>query len=785
MKRILILFLAAIVVSCGTSTPEEPKLTLAEFEAYSLPKPTLDTVEVSSNEAAVQALAEARLAQYQKSVDFGKDSLLAPVGFFQKYFQVAVGADDYAEAIQSLDAYQKAYGKFYHRPGAEGMSEHVRVYAQMMQEASKTGLDPAELLPGAFQEVKDALAPIPQWYMYGYFQDRNLDTYAEKLAEALRTAAKVSADSLKGSEVDALLAAYADHKVYEQLLPQGEALAEQAKNADYTIDKNVRVPLPDGTQLAGLSVFPKTLDGPVPTVLVINCYPDSGRDLNYLQMAAAKGFAAVMVYNRGMGGGDGTFVPFEDDAEDNYHVIDWVSKQPWSDGQVGMMGGSYLGFTQWASLKNPHPALKTIVPMVSVGIGIDYPMQNNVFMYYMLQWIQFVTNDPYTDLKKFTTWDYWTDLYGVHYEQGSSFRELDVLEGKANPIFQRWLDHPGFDAYWQDMTVSSPEDFAAIDIPILSVTGYYDDDQLGALHYYRMHQAYGNAEAVKNHHLVMGPWTHGGAAYSQSRSVAGLHLPAEGSVDVPDLAYQWFDYIMRDGPKPSLLKDRVNLYVMDEGWQHLPNTSVMQDSLTVFPQPQEVGTLGSLAYQQGAGTVVLRETFAPNDFDDDSFASTLYADTAFLPTALQDGLVWESEPLAQDYVFSGAPVAQVTLTPNVKDADLIVTWYEVTTDNQVIRLSLDRERLSYVADNTTRQLLTPGEPVTFILKDSFWMGRKIAAGSRLRVMVNVGSSHEYQKNYGSGNSVSEETQADFIPIELTFDLGKTRFAFPLAPQPGA
>jgi putative CocE/NonD family hydrolase len=85
--------------------------------------------------------------------------------------------------------------------------------------------------------------------------------------------------------------------------------------------------------------------------------------------------------------------PFEHESQDLYEVIDWVSKQPWSNGKVGMIGGSYVGFSQWAAVKNLHPALKTIVPQVSVGIGIDYPAQNNVFMSYMLQWIQYVTNN--------------------------------------------------------------------------------------------------------------------------------------------------------------------------------------------------------------------------------------------------------------------------------------------------------------------------------------------------------------------------------------------------------
>ncbi|MEL6534529.1 MAG: CocE/NonD family hydrolase [Bacteroidota bacterium] len=784
MKRIFLFLIPVLVLSCSTLDFNPSQRTYTKFAADKLKKPILDTIAVFENENALQALAQDRWQQYSKTLDFSTDSLNGPAYYFSKYVSVAICVNEYAEAIRVVDAYQKAYNNYFNRPNSEGLLEYASLYAQVMDQAEQQGVSPADCIPAVFEAVKEALDPISQWQLYRDLENQTLETYQDAFADAVRKTARITSRNLKGPQIDELLDAYANLKMYEVLFPHTGDLVKAAKAAEYVIDKNVRVPMPDGVELAGISILPRNRDGLVPTVLVINCYPDLISDFSYMQMAASKGFAAVMVYTRGKGGGEGTFVPFENDAEDNYHVIDWVSKQPWSDGQVGMMGGSYLGFTQWAALKKPHPALKTVVPMVSVGIGIDYPMMNNVFIYYMLQWIQYVTNNPYTDLEKFTNRTYWTDLYREHYESGTSFRMLDVLDGVPNAIYQRWLDHPAYDAYWQNMAASSPEEFAAIDIPILSVTGYYDDDQLGALHYYRMHEAHGAPEVVQNHYLLMGPWTHGGAANSQHRVVAGLHLPREGSVDVPDLAYQWFDYIMRDGPKPALLKDRVNLYVMDEGWQHLPDVSAMQDSLKVYPQAMEVGTLGALGEAPVSGTVVLTETFAPNKFDDDNIANTLYADTDFLRTALEDGLVWESAPLTEDRVFSGAPTSQITLTPNVKDADLIVTWYEVTADDQVVRLSIDRERLSFVEDKTTRQLLTPGQPVTLLLKDSFWMGRKIAQGSRLRVMVNVGSSHEYMKNYGSGKPVVDETQADYKPIELTLDLGRTWFSFPLAPSDG-
>jgi predicted acyl esterase len=65
------------------------------------------------------------------------------------------------------------------------------------------------------------------------------------------------------------------------------------------------------------------------------------------------------------------------------------------------------------------------------------------------------------------------------YKSGKSFRSLDTISGKPSKTFQRWLDHPGYDKYWQKM-VPYKDEFANINIPILTTTGYYDDDQIGA-----------------------------------------------------------------------------------------------------------------------------------------------------------------------------------------------------------------------------------------------------------------------------------------------------------------
>ena len=85
------------------------------------------------------------------------------------------------------------------------------------------------------------------------------------------------------------------------------------------------------------------------------------------------------------------------DGPDADSLIAWVAQQPWSDGRVGMFGGSYEGFTQWAAAKHPPQALKAIMPSVSFYPGVDFPMDGGVFMNYGFPWPLYTTDNKYLD----------------------------------------------------------------------------------------------------------------------------------------------------------------------------------------------------------------------------------------------------------------------------------------------------------------------------------------------------------------------------------------------------
>ena len=213
-------------------------------------------------------------------------------------------------------------------------------------------------------------------------------------------------------------------------------------------------------------------------------------------------YVYALVDVRGRGNSEGTFEPFANDARDGYDVVEWLAKQTWCNGKVAMWGGSYAGFDQWAAAKEFPPHLATIVPAAAAHPGIDFPMGGNVFYFYDMQWLTF-TSGVTGNEKTFQDSAYWASKFGEAFLQHIPFQQFDRVAGNPSAIFQKWLQHPTPDAYWNAM-VPSNDDYRKFSIPILTITGHYDGDQVGAMTFYRRHMQYGNEAAKAKHYLIVG-----------------------------------------------------------------------------------------------------------------------------------------------------------------------------------------------------------------------------------------------------------------------------------------
>lgn len=521
------------------------------------------------------------------------------------------------------------------------------------------------------------------------------------------------------------------------------AFAQQATSNDsiYTIQDSVLIPTKSGINISAIIVRKKANKNPLPAILFYTTYNQGSGDAIFGKRSADKDYVGIVAYARGIRTDLKHYAPYEHEGTDIYDIIEWISKQSWCNGSIGMFGGSYTGFSQWATAKNVHPALKTIVPQVAVMPGYDAPMENNVPFGGILPWANdnIYKNKPYK-----------RELVFEWFENGNSFRSLDSLGGQPNPIFQKWLAHPAYDSYWQSM-VPTPVEYTKINIPVLSTTGYYDGSQIGAIQYFKLHTKY-NKNA--NHYFVIGPYDHWGGQRKPAKNLMGYEIDSIANISMMTLAYDWLDYILKGKPKPELLKNKFNYQVMGTNeWKHSSTPEkINNDTLTFYLDK------ASLKSSKPKKKEFQKQTI---DFKNREVENTYYTPEIIFDTLdASNGLVFTTEPFQKDFNINGSFSGNLWTTINKKDLDVSLALYELMADGKYFFLTRYVGRASFAKDNTKRQLLKPNKRENISFDNTRFVSKKINKGSRLVILLNI-NKHPFEIiNYGSGKPVSDETIKD-------------------------
>jgi hypothetical protein len=615
-----------------------------------------------------------------------------------------------------------------------------------------------------FQVYYHSLTEDGKNWLSEYF-DTNPAGFYKSLQEKKIELSKI--DSLTIPEAIQLCKAFCVYQTYAATFAIGKENLQKLDDEKYVINDSILLKMPDGGQVALTVVINKKISGKQPAVMMYNIY--AGKGVSHCKDAASRGYIGIEANTRGKRLSPDKIEPFEFDAKDAYYIIDWISKQPWSNGKVGMYGGSYLGFSQWSSVKYLHPALKTIVPQVAVGIGIDYPMHNNIFMTYMLQWIHFVQNNKLTDNEEFVNVEKWNKTFGDWYKSGASYRSLDSIEGRKNATFQKWLNHPSYDSYWKNMTPQQSE-FSKINIPIFTTTGYRDDDQVGAMYYF---QQYHQWNKNPNYYLLIGPWDHSGSQGYPKSELGGYKIDNVAKLPIQDIVFQWFDYILKDSSKPAILKDKINFEIMGKNeWKHVPSIDKMHnDSLHLYLSNIGSNNKYPLLAQKPSQLAYISQTVDFKDRSELLFAGDnmgsypLLLDTAI--KAEKEKMIFISDPIEHPYAISGAITASIVASVNKKDMDLVFDIFELTADGKYFALEQNLQRASYSKDRTKRQLLQPNKIETINIDHAYITCRQLQKGSRIVILLGVNKNPVWQINYGTGKDVSDETIKDAaIPFQI-------------------
>lgn len=550
-----------------------------------------------------------------------------------------------------------------------------------------------------------------------------------------------------------------------------------------------KIPMRDGVHLNATIYKPHDQQEKLPAIFTLTPYISDSYHERAMYFSQ-HGYVFLLVDVRGRGNSEGNFDPFMQEPKDGHDVVEWIAQQPWCNGKVAMWGGSYAGFDQWMTLRERPPHLATIVPAAAAHAGVDFPMFSGIFAPYDMQWLTF-TSGHTGQANLFGESPFWISKWRELYLQHLPFSQLDKLVGNPSPIFQTWISHPTPDAHWQQLALT-PDDYKSISLPILTITGDYDGDQPGAMTYYRNHMKYGSDQAKANHFLIIGPWDHAGTR-TPKKEVGGLTFGDASVLDLNDLHRQWYDFAMKSGPKPAFLKKRVAYYVVGaDVWKYADSLDSVSNATQTFyltsadGHPNDVfhaGTLSENKPTNGSDNYVydpLDTRFA--DLEKQDVANYL-TDQRYQLNLFGDGLVYTSAPFAEPTEVSGFVKLIAYIAMDVPDTDFEATLYEVMPDGASIQLTSDSLRARYrdsatsgsptgpafgpVGVSTEPKFAKPGEINRYEFSGFTWFSRRIAKGSRLRLVLTSPNSIYVEKNYNSGGNVEQESGKDARTAHIT------------------
>jgi putative CocE/NonD family hydrolase len=584
-------------------------------------------------------------------------------------------------------------------------------------------------------------------------------------------------DTISEDDAVKLVWAYLAYEAYRSFAPLVGALEARDDARRYVTDEEVRIAVPWRPTLHVRVVRPKSAAGRLTALLELSIDPSR----NFAKEYAAHGYAGVAAYMEP--GRTTPFVPYQHDGEEARAIILWIAKQPWSDGRVAMVGEGYSGFTAWAAAAHPPAPLKAIATSAPIAPGVDRPMTGGIFENSAYRWSLQATNTNRSLDAGFADDAVWRALNEKWYRSGRPYRDLGRIFGRPNPIFIRWLNHPSYDRFWQTM-IPFREQFAHLDIPILTTTGYFDEGEPAALYYFSQHQRY-NPHADQT--LLIGPYDdnviqHGSLVSPVLRDYA---IDQVARVDLRELRYQWLDHALKGAALPAQLSGRINYEVMGANeWQHAPSFAALAaDSQRYYLDASGSGGSHRLARRKNPKLAAIAQTIPFKDRSDAGWLPP--SDLISRSLVTHDAVLYESDPLPKATRMSGLVTGHLDFVVNKMDMDLDVAMYELKSSGEYLRLfnPADELRLSYAADRVHRHLLKAGERQQVVFTSQRMTSRQLEQGSRLVLVVRVSKRPDREINYGTGGDVSDESMADAkVPLKIRW-LNDSYIEVPVQPIP--
>jgi putative CocE/NonD family hydrolase len=541
--------------------------------------------------------------------------------------------------------------------------------------------------------------------------------------------------------------------------------ASAAEPFAVTVERGAAVKMRDGTVLRADIYRPKK-GSSFPVLLERTPY-DKNNSSGFGLRAAAQGYVVIVQDVRGRYTSEGEWYPFKNESNDGFDTIEWAAALPYSDGRVGMFGGSYVGATQMLAAIAHPPHLAGICPVVTASNYHDgWTYQGGAFE----QWF----NESWTSGLAQDTLNRWVRsntnaLNGIWKLPLNTYPVFDVppgadtdLTGRLAPYFLDWLAHPNYDEYWKRWSIE--EHYSDIKVPMLTVAAWYDIFQGGSLRNYVGVKLHGASDAARQGQRLL--VTIGGHAGS-SRKIGGVDFGPSAEFNEDDVILSWYDHVFKNAANEFALPQPVRIFVMgsnqwrDENDWPLARTRQERYFLHSGGKANSVSGDGVLSPAAPQAESADRYVYDPAN-PAPTIGGPLCCDSPHLGPgprdqrpveARNDVLVYSTPELAEDLEVTGPVTAELFASSSAVDTDFTAKLVDVWPDGFAQNLTEGIIRARYRESQEKPTFLNPGQTYKFTL-DLWSTSNLFRKGHRLRLEISSSNFPRFDRNLNTGETPS-------------------------------
>jgi len=528
-------------------------------------------------------------------------------------------------------------------------------------------------------------------------------------------------------------------------------------------------------------IYRPKADGKFPVILMRTPYDKSvGWAASPGYQIAAHGYVFIIQDVRGRYTSEGEWYTFRHESEDGYDAVEWAAALPYSNGKVGMTGGSYVGATQMLAAIAHPPHLAGICPVVTASNYHDnWTYQGGALEQWFDQnWAtQLATNTLWRLIAKDTNALLGAPVLPLTQYPAFNYAALPAgAEATAQlaPYYLDWLAHPSYDAYWKQWSIE--EHFADIRVPALHIGGWYDIFLNGTLRNYMGIKAHGGTdEARKGQRLLIQIGGHAGFG----RRIGDVDFGDE-AVKFPstEVLLNWYDYLFKDVQNEFAADKPVRVFVMGANTYHQQSDWPPPEAKAARYFLHSGGSGNSL---RGDGSLSLttpkKESADKFTYDPANPVSTvggsLCCDAVHYEPGPRDQrttenrndvLVYSTKPLTEDMEVTGPVTLELWASSSAVDTDFTAKLVDVSPSGFAMDLTDGILRMRYRDSQQKPELINPDQ-VYKVTVDLWATSNVFLKGHVVRLEVSSSNFPRFDRNLNTG--ADQATSRNFVSATNT------------------